>query len=70
MNVSNCSIFDSDGPGILLKNTKDSLVNGCLIRDRRQQRPDSASLQIEGGNGNEIYNNKLSHGVIGTSEKR
>ncbi|MEY4567088.1 MAG: hypothetical protein RLY14_2058 [Planctomycetota bacterium] len=70
MNISNCSIFDSDGPGILLKNTKESLVTGCLIRDRRQQRPDSVSLRIEGGKGNEVHNNKLSHGISDASQIR
>lgn len=70
MNVANCSIFDSDGPGIVLKNTNDSLVTGCLIRDRRQQRPDSVSLLIEGGKGNEVRNNKLSHGISDAPQNR
>jgi parallel beta-helix repeat protein len=70
MNISNCSIFDSDGAGILLRNTSDSLVTGCLIRDRRQQRPASVSLLIEGGKGNEVHSNKLSHGISDASQKR
>ena len=61
-NISGCTILDSDGPGLLLRNVRDSLVTGCLIRDRRAERADAPSILIEGGSGNEFANNQLSHG--------
>ena len=64
-NISGCTIFDSDGAGLLLKNLRDSLVSGCLIRDRRADREAAPSIKIEGGGGNVFANNKLSHGTAG-----
>jgi hypothetical protein len=61
-NISNCTILDSDGSGLLLKNVRDSLITGCLIRDRRADRQKAPSILIEGGEGNEFANNKLMHG--------
>lgn len=63
INVSGCTIVDSDGPGLLLKNVRDSLITGCLIRDRRPDRQAAPSIRNEGGNGIEFSGNKLSHGV-------
>lgn len=59
-NVSGCSILDSDGHGLLLRNTSDSLISSCLIRDRRPGAT-AKSLHIEGGSDNETANNKLGH---------
>jgi hypothetical protein len=61
-NISGCTILDSDGAGLLLKNVTNSLVTGCLIADRRQDRQPSPSLGVEGGKDNTFANNKLSHG--------
>lgn len=57
-NVTNCSILDCDGVGLLLKEVTHSRVSDCLIRD---DRPNSAahSVQVIGGNGNQIVDNLL-----------
>jgi len=60
-NISGCTILDSDGSGLLLKNVINSLVSGCLIADRRSGRQPASSLHIEGGKDNTITNNKLAH---------
>lgn len=62
-NISGCTILDSDGPGLLLKNTSNSLVTGCLIADRRTERAPAPSIRLEGGEENTLANNKLSHGT-------
>lgn len=59
-NVANCTILDSDGPGLLLKDVRDSIVTGCLIRDRRRGGT-SMPLRVEGGGNNVISNNSLPH---------
>jgi parallel beta-helix repeat protein len=58
MNVTNCTILDCDGAGLLLKDVTDSRISGCLISDNR---PDSKSisLKVTGGEGNMIVNNLL-----------
>ena len=61
-NISGCTILDSDGAGLLLKNVTNSLVTGCLIADRRQDRQPAPLLRIEGGADNTFANNKLAHG--------
>ena len=58
-NVSGCTILDSDGPGLLLKNVNQSLVTGCLIADRRPNRGPVPSVRIEGGKDNVLANNKF-----------
>ncbi len=62
-NLSGCTILDSDGAGLLLKNVTNSLVTGCLIADRRPDRAAASSIRIEGGKDNTLANNKLAHGV-------
>lgn len=61
-NVSGCTILDSDGPGLLLKNVSSSLVTGCLIADRRPDRALAPSIRVEGGKDNTLANNKLVQG--------
>jgi hypothetical protein len=63
INVSGCTIVDSDGPGLLLKNVRDSLITGCLIRDRRPDRQPAPSIRNEGGSDLEFSGNRLSHGT-------
>jgi hypothetical protein len=60
-NISGCTILDSDGAGLLLKNTGNSLVTGCLIADRRPDRAPAPSIRIQGGTDNTLANNKLAH---------
>lgn len=62
-NISGCTILDSDGAGLLMQNTRNSLVSGCLIADRRQDSQPAPSLRVEGGENNTFANNKLAHGV-------
>ena len=61
-NISACTILDSDGAGLLLQNTRHSLVSGCLIADRRKDRQSAPSLQVEGGEDNTFANNTLAQG--------
>lgn len=49
MNISNCTILDCSGIGLLLRNVSDSLVTGCLIQDNSTTRAPSPSFQMEGG---------------------
>jgi hypothetical protein len=62
-NISGCTILDSDGAGLMLQNTSNSLVTGCLIADRRPDRAPAPSMRIEGGKDNTFANNKLAHGT-------
>jgi nitrous oxidase accessory protein NosD len=57
--ITNNSILDSDGAGLLLNNVRDSIVSGNLIRDDRPNTPNSkpVGLQIVGGTGNLISGN-------------
>lgn len=64
-NISGCTILDSDGAGLLLQNTSRSLITGCLITDRRQNRQPAPSLCVQGGEENTFGNNKLTHGAEG-----
>lgn len=54
MNISNCTILDCPGVGMLLRNVSDSLVTGCLIQDSSQARDQSPSFQMEGGIGTTV----------------
>jgi hypothetical protein len=62
-NLSGCTILDSDGAGLLLKNVTNSIITGCLIADRRPDRAAAPSIRIEGGKDNTLANNKLAHGA-------
>lgn len=62
LNVSACTILDSDGPGLLLRNVSQSLITSCLIGDDSNAQQASVSLRIEGGKGNQLSNNVLSNG--------
>ncbi|MDZ4850284.1 MAG: right-handed parallel beta-helix repeat-containing protein [Pirellulaceae bacterium] len=67
-NIAACTILDSDGFGILLRNVENSLISSCLVRDDRQNRKASISLKIEGGADNTLANNVLSHGAESSNE--
>jgi parallel beta-helix repeat protein len=58
MNVTDCTILDCDNVGLLLKDTADSRISGCLISDNRPN-AESTSLKVTGGKGNLIVNNLL-----------
>jgi hypothetical protein len=61
-NLASCTVLDSDGPGLLLRNVSESLVTGWLIRDSRPRRAGAPSLRVEGGRDNVIANNVLAQG--------
>jgi parallel beta-helix repeat protein len=67
INLSDCTILDSDHVGLLLKNVVNSRISGCLIRDDRQRLPSDGeqaksmkTIRVEGGKGLLISNNLLS----------
>jgi hypothetical protein len=58
-NIVDCSIFDSDNSGLLLKDVTNTRVSGCVIRDDRKERGGTTSIKAEGGRGNWIVQNLL-----------
>ncbi len=54
MNINNCTILDCDQAGLLLSNTTNSLITGCLIRNDRRDDTPWASVRVIGGRGNTI----------------
>jgi len=58
MNVNDCTILDCDNVGLLVKDTVESRISGCLISDSRPG-SDSISLKVTGGRNNMIVNNLL-----------
>ncbi len=61
--ISDCSILDSDGVGLLLKDCKRASVRGCTIRDDREQPKATKSLKAEGGSDLWIESNWLVNGI-------
>jgi hypothetical protein len=57
MNVTNCTILDCDGAGLILKDVSHSRVSDCLIRDDRPEHGDALSLKLTGGKGNMVVSN-------------
>ena len=58
-NISNCTILDCDGVGLLLKDVSHSRVSGCLIRDDRAESKNPVALRWQGGRGNMLVGNML-----------
>ena len=60
VNLTNATILDCDGAGLLLKNVRLSRVSDCLIRNDLAQPADAwVALRAAGGSGNMIVNNLL-----------
>jgi len=62
MNVTGCTVLDCDGPGIWLKDVRDSRLSDCLVRDDRDDRAEGKGaepLRVTGGSGNQIVDNLL-----------
>ena len=59
-NVTNCTILDSDGCGLMLRDVQNSRVSGCIIRSGSKKTADSRPICISGGQGNQIVDNLLS----------
>jgi len=60
-NISACTILDSDGPGLMLRDVSHSLITGCLIRDDRDDAHSAISVRVEGGSGNTFANNAFAN---------
>ena len=56
-----CTIFDSDGAGLFLRDVTRTRVGGCVIRAREGIQPGPA-LRATGGKGNWITQNLLENG--------
>jgi hypothetical protein len=57
INLTNCTILDCDGVGLLLRDVSHSRVSGCLIRDDRRGGETSVPIKIVGGEGNLVTGN-------------
>ena len=66
--VQDCSILDSDGIGLFLKNSQRCRVSGCTIRDDRAKKKATLSLKQDGGEDNWISDNWLPDGVEGLDD--
>ncbi|MHA3772599.1 right-handed parallel beta-helix repeat-containing protein [Verrucomicrobiota bacterium sgz303538] len=66
--VQDCSILDSDGLGLWLKDSKLCHVAGCVIRDDREEKKATLSFKQEGGKENWIQGNWLRDGAKGLDE--
>lgn len=66
MQVAHNSILDCDGAGLFLRDVSQSIIADNLIRDDRAGAKDRVgkSLVIEGGSGNHVGANILSHGRV------
>lgn len=67
-NVTNCSILDSPGVGLLMKDVTNSRVSDCLIHSKLPQDKNVTSLRVMGGSGNLIVDNLLGD-VVNVDEK-
>lgn len=59
VNVTGCTILDSDGCGILLEDAEGVRVSDCLVRDDRPSKEPPIALRLTGGRGNMIVSNML-----------
>ena len=59
VNLTNSTILDSDGVGLLLTNVSHSRVSGCLIRNDRPDAGAWVALKWAGGSGNMVVDNLL-----------
>lgn len=63
--VTDCSILDSDGIGLLLRNCTRMKVSDNVIRDDRPEKKMTLSLKVEGGKENVFDDNVLPNGKEG-----
>ena len=59
-NITNSTILDSDGCGLMLRDVHNSRVSGCIIRSRSEKTAESQPICVSGGQGNQIVDNLLS----------
>jgi parallel beta-helix repeat protein len=70
LNIANCTVFDSDGVGILLRDCENCQLAGCMVRDARKSVDETLAIQEVGGSGNRIANGNLTRGRIERNEPR
>jgi parallel beta-helix repeat protein len=64
LNIANCSVLDSDGVGMLLKDCENCQVAGCMVRDSRKSAEETLAIKEAGGANNRIANGNLTRGRI------
>ncbi len=58
-NVTNCSILDCEGVGLLWKDVSNSRLSDCMIVSDLPRNKSAASLKVVGGKGNQFVDNLL-----------
>ena len=66
--ITDVSILDCDGAGLLLKDCTHCKVSDCVVRDDREEKRATKSLRIDGGKDNWIKGNAFANGVDATPE--
>jgi len=61
--VSDLSILDCDGIGLLLKDCTRTRVSACVVGDDRPEKKATLSLRVEGGSGNWITGSVFTNGI-------
>ncbi|WP_240772876.1 right-handed parallel beta-helix repeat-containing protein [Phragmitibacter flavus] len=61
--VTDCSILDSDGIGLLMRDCVRSRVSDCMIRDDREERKAVVSFKATGGKDNWVRGNWFGNGT-------
>ena len=64
MNLTNLSILDCDGAGLLLDDVHDSRVSDCLIRDDRANEGMPVAIRVVGGRNLQIVDNAVNGQII------
>jgi Pectate lyase superfamily protein/Periplasmic copper-binding protein (NosD) len=64
--VTDLSIFDCDGIGLLLKDCTRCKVSDCVVRDDREKKQAKKSFKLEGGKDNWIKGNIFPNGIEAT----
>jgi parallel beta-helix repeat protein len=59
INVSGCTLLDNEGTGILLQNSENCFVTGCLIRSKGVGKGKAVAIRATGGRGNRVSGNFL-----------
>lgn len=63
MTLTDVSILDSDGIGLLMKDCTRCKVSDCTIRDDREEKKATLSLKLDGGKDNWIKGSILANGI-------
>jgi len=56
LNVTGCTVLDSDGAGILARNLRNSRISDCIVRDDRAGAT-TPGIRVEGGRNNQVVDN-------------